>query len=201
MPMRISTVNARSGAGEDRGALPPRKQCVFVGTSHVARRLGPCELPRAVEAAARAGCAQIGVVGQAFQSSRQALCIVGIDQQSRISDDFGQRPAVRDDDRHACRHRFERRYPESFVEGRQHECLRALEQSFAFLRRDVAAVLDMAGERRLIRSQRALAPASASARPAMTSRGTLARRASSRAYASSSPPTFLRGSIVPTNSR
>ena len=38
-----------------RGAMPPREQRVFVGASHVARRLSPCELPRAVEAAARAG--------------------------------------------------------------------------------------------------------------------------------------------------
>ena len=81
---------------------------------------------------------------------RQALRVIGIDQQSRIADDFGQRPAVRHDDRHACRHRLERRYAESFIEGRQHERLRAFEQRFAIVGGNVAAVLDVAGERRLV---------------------------------------------------
>ncbi len=201
MPMRISTVDARLCAGEDGRAMPPREQRVFVGASHVARRLSPRELPRAFEAAARAGRAQIGVADQAFEGRRQAFRIIRIDEEPRVSDNFRQRPAVRDDDRHARRHRLERRYAESFVERRQHERLRALEERLALLGWNVAAILDVAGERRAIDRARARPALSASARPAITRRGASACRASSRAYASSSPLTFLRGSIVPTKSR
>ena len=154
-----------------RGAMPPREQGVLVGAPHVARGLGPAELPRALEAALRAARAQSRVADESVQCRRKAFGIIGIDQQSRIADDFRQRAAVRRDDWHARRHRLERRQSEAFFERRQHEHLRALEQRFASLGWNVAAVFDMAGERRLRDRLEPLSRSRACTDPAMTRRG------------------------------
>ena len=166
---------ARSGS-----AMPPREQRVFVRASHVARGLSPGELPRALESAARAGRAQLGVADQACEGSRHAFTIVRFDIEPGISDNFGECAALRHDHRHAGGHRLERRYAEPFVEGWQDERLRALEERFALFGRNVAAILDMTCERRLDRCAASTLRRRRRRRPAITSRGAVGRRASSR---------------------
>ena len=155
MPMRISTVNARPCSGEYGRAMPAREQGVFVGTPYVTRRLRPREVTRAFESTSRTDSSQIGIAYQPLERGCQAVRVVGIDEQSRVADDFGQRATVRDDHGNTRRHRLERGYPEPFVERRQHEHLSALVQRFAVIARNVAAILDMSGEGRHAQSRRA----------------------------------------------
>src|SRR5688572_1226288 len=147
MPMRISTVDARLCAAKKASAILSREQRVIVRASHAARRLSPGELPGALEPTARAGRAQLGVADQAFEGSRNAFNVIRLDIKPGISDNFRECRALRDDHRHAGRHRLERRYAESFVERGQDERLCALVERLALFGRNVAAVLDVTCKR------------------------------------------------------
>ena len=107
----------------------------------------------------------------------QTLGIVRVDQEAGVADHFGQRAAVRSDDRHARRHRFESGQAEAFLERRQHEQLRSLEEAFTPIGGHITEILDVAGKWRLSRCARAISSHRRPARPAMTRRGASLARA------------------------
>ena len=112
-------------------------------------------------------------------AAASAADVVGIDERAGVADDFRQRAALRRDDRHAGRHRLERRQPEALVERGQHEHARGRDTAPRARRRRRS--------RGASRGRRAAAPrcAPASRRaaggraPASTSGGTCACRSSS----------------------
>jgi hypothetical protein len=72
-------------------------------------------VPRALEASLREDGPHCLVADKPLHRGSQAFGIIGIDEKTRVADDFGQGSAIRCDDRNACGHGFERGYSEALV--------------------------------------------------------------------------------------
>ncbi len=128
--------------------------------------------PFATQAAANA-------LSSSRRSNRGAQRPVGfrIDQRTGVAEHFGQRAAIRGDDRHAERHRLEHRDPEALVEGRLHQEAGALVPARGGPVLPRSRCVDAAGERRAGDASIEPRLGIGLALPASTSRGTSRRRA------------------------
>ena len=170
-----------------------------------------------------AGSGHRGFANHAGQCTGQVFGVRSVHQESRIADDFREGATVGCNHWHAKCHRLERRDPESFLEGGLHQEAGAQIQRTSSARFDVPHVAHMAGQRwsgdsieprlcvwRRLSGKHELRNVAYCGTTLIRQRtadptplpGTVLDWSSRQEslYASSSQPTFLRGSRVPKNS-